>query len=116
MIISNKYKYVFIELPRTGTTAISQELCDFYGGERIFEKHSKYSFFKKNATLEQQGYFIFSCLRNPLDRTVSLYFHLNKTVERAKIRMHKDKTIVMRFRAMLSYCIHSRGWMDAITY
>ena len=30
MIISHKYKYLFVELPRTGSTAISNELCEYY--------------------------------------------------------------------------------------
>ncbi len=42
MIISHKYKYLFIELPRTGTTAISKELRERYAGELIYEKHTKY--------------------------------------------------------------------------
>ena len=35
MIISHEHKYVFVEFPRTGTTAISKELCLNYFGKRI---------------------------------------------------------------------------------
>lgn len=73
MIISDKYEYVFIELPRTGTTAISKELIANYGGKKILDKHSSYRDFLKIATPKQKKYFVFSCVRNPIDREVSFY-------------------------------------------
>ena len=76
MVISKTYRYIFIELPRTGTTAISKELCDNYGGKKILHKHSTYGNFLKIASEEEKKYFVFSCIRNPLDRTVSLYIKL----------------------------------------
>jgi len=76
MIISHKHKYLFVELPRTGSTAISKELIDFYYGEGILFKHATYRDFLKVATEEEKQYFVFSCIRNPLDRTVSLFYKL----------------------------------------
>ncbi len=76
MVISHKYKYVFVELPRTGSTAISKELQEFYDGQRILKKHSRYSEFLAQATEEERGYFVFSGIRNPMDRTLSFYFKL----------------------------------------
>ena len=74
MIISHKYKYLFVELPRTGSTAISQELCDLYDGTPILCKHSTYLDFLKVANPEEKEYFVFSGIRNPLDDAVSHYF------------------------------------------
>lgn len=74
MVISHKHKYLFIELPRTASTAISRELRTFYEGERILRKHATYYDFLKVATPEEKEYFVFSCIRNPLDHAVSLYF------------------------------------------
>jgi hypothetical protein len=74
MIISHRYKYVFIQLPFTGSTAISKELCENYNGSRILSKHSTYFDFLKIANPEERRYFIFSCIRNPLDSVVSSYF------------------------------------------
>jgi hypothetical protein len=76
MIISHTYKYLFVELPRTGTTAISRELCQNYDGIRILRKHSTYHDFLKVATPDEKEYFVFSCIRNPLDDAVSRYFKL----------------------------------------
>lgn len=73
MIISNHYKYIFVELPYTASTAIHEELCNYYYGESILWKHAKYHDFLKIATEEHKDYFVFSCIRNPLDVVVSTY-------------------------------------------
>lgn len=71
MVISDKYRYVFVELPLTGSTAISNELCEMYEGKKILRKHSKYQEFYRIATDEQKRYFVFSGIRNPMDLIVS---------------------------------------------
>jgi hypothetical protein len=72
MILSEKHKYLFVELPHTGSTAISNELCENYDGVRILRKHSLFHEFK-NAKTNKKDYFVFSCIRNPLDEVVSIY-------------------------------------------
>jgi hypothetical protein len=75
MIISNKYKYVFIELPQTASSAIAKELKTNYDGEEILFKHALYSTdFMKQATVEEKKYKAISGLRNPMDICVSNYF------------------------------------------
>jgi len=76
MVVSDKYKYLFIELPLTGSTALSNELCDLYEGEKILRKHSRYQEFLKIATAEQKKYFVFSGIRNPMDLVVSEYLKI----------------------------------------
>jgi Sulfotransferase family len=76
MVISHKYKYVFVEFCRTGSTAISAELCELYGGEKILCKHSRYHEFLKTATPEEKKYFVFSGIRNPMDMLASGYSKL----------------------------------------
>ncbi len=76
MIISDENRYLFVELPLTGTSAISNELCRLYGGERILKKHSTYETFLAQAGPHQREYFSFSCIRNPMDAVVSQYFKL----------------------------------------
>lgn len=73
MVISHKHRYLFIELPRTGSTAISKELIENYDGKEILYKHSNYRDFLRIASKEERKYFIFSCIRNPLDREVSYF-------------------------------------------
>ena len=76
MIISHEHKYIFIEIPRTACTAISAELCENYGGERILYKHSLYNEFLRVAKPEEKNYFLFAGVRNPLDDVVAQYFKL----------------------------------------
>lgn len=76
MIISHFHRYLFVELPRTGSTAISAELRELYDGKPILHKHATYPEFLKVATEDEKKYFVFSGIRNPLDDAVSRYFKL----------------------------------------
>lgn len=83
MIISDKHKYVFVELPLTGSTAVAKELVEKYDGRPILNKHANYRKFLKRATGDQKKYYSFAGVRNPLDKAVSHYFkyvsdHKNK--------------------------------------
>lgn len=78
MIISHEHKYLFVQLPRTGSTAISRELQANYSGSPILDKHATYRDFLRVAGEEEKAYFVFSCIRNPLDDVVSIY-HRYKT-------------------------------------
>jgi hypothetical protein len=76
LIISDQHRYVFIELPRTGSTAVAAELTENYGGRSLLGKHSTYRDFVRIATPDQKEYFAFSGIRNPLDVAVSRYVQL----------------------------------------
>src|ERR1041385_3725330 len=73
MVISDKHKYLFVEMYNTGSTSISNELCELYDGKRILRKHSRYHEFLKVATEDQKKYFVFSGIRNPMDSIVTVY-------------------------------------------
>jgi len=73
MIISHKYKYLFIEIPLTASWAIRKELCECYEGEPILHKHAAYIEYLRTAPLDRQDYFVFATVRNPLDCLVSRY-------------------------------------------
>jgi Sulfotransferase family len=74
MIISHKHRYVFVELPLTGSTAISAELRENYDGIPMLHKHATYLDFLRAANADEKSYFVFSCIRDPLDQAVSFYF------------------------------------------
>ena len=77
MIVSHRYRYVFVEVPRTGSTAIAAELEKHYDGQPIHLKHAYYSTFLKHATKDEKAYRVFSGIRNPLDDVVSRYRKLS---------------------------------------
>ena len=73
MIVSDKHKYVFVETPHTGSSAISKELVEKYDGKKVLYKHANYHEFLKIATQKQKKYFVFAGVRNPLEEAISLY-------------------------------------------
>ena len=73
MIISHKYKFVFIGLPFSASSAISKELNLEYEGEPYLRKHSLFHEFEKVATKEERNYFVFAVLRNPMEIAVTVY-------------------------------------------
>jgi hypothetical protein len=99
LIVSHRHRYLFVELPRTGSTAIRQELRDLYDGEPILHKHATYDEFLRVATPDEKTYFVFSGIRNPLDDAVSQYFKL-KTDHNERMtnprRAPKSKPILNR--------------------
>ncbi len=76
MVISHLHRYVFVEVPRTGSSAIATELRENYAGELILRKHATYRDFLRQATDDEKTYFVFSGIRNPLDVAVTRYVHL----------------------------------------
>jgi hypothetical protein len=78
MIVSHRYKYLFVEFPHTASTAIRGELLAHYNGVPILHKHATHIDFKKIATAEEKNYFVFSCIRNPLDVAVTVYHKCRK--------------------------------------
>jgi hypothetical protein len=92
MIISHVHKYVFVELPFTGTTSIRSALLEHYNGIRILHRHATYNEFYRTATPEQKKYFVFSCIRNPLDVAVTDYAkHKSGFGEKVNVRIKKSK-------------------------
>jgi hypothetical protein len=76
VILCHEHRYVFVELPRTGCTAVGKELIHSYAGTRVLAKHSTYQDFLRQASDEEARYFAFSSIRNPMDDAVSGYFKL----------------------------------------
>jgi hypothetical protein len=82
MIVSHKYKYVFVQLPHTGCSAVAKELCEFYDGKPILRKHSYYHQFLRSARTEEKEYFTFSTIRNPLDEFISVFHKFKSNHEK----------------------------------
>ena len=73
MIISHKYKFLFIGLPFSASSAITKELNAKYEGKPYLRKHSLYYEFIKVATPQEKDYFVFAVLRNPMEIAVTVY-------------------------------------------
>lgn len=81
MILSHRYRYVFVEVPRTGSTAVSAELREHYDGHSVLRKHASYRDFLRVASGAERDYFTFSGVRNPLDIAVTRYVRLKDDVQ-----------------------------------
>ena len=73
MVISHKYKFLFVGLPFSASSAISKELYLQYEGKPFLRKHSLHHEFIKVASKKEQDYFVFAVLRNPMEIAVSMY-------------------------------------------
>ena len=119
MIISHRHKYVFVQLPRTGSTTIGRELLKRYDGQQIMYKHCSYTEFLKVADEEHKDYFVFSCIRNPLDDAVSRFYKL-KTNYRERYTdpdklKRRQKNFVERIETRLFHYI-KRNEVDFETF
>jgi hypothetical protein len=93
MIVSHKHRYVYVEVPRTGSSAVSMELREMYDGQSFLFKHATYRDFLRNATPDEKTYFAFSGIRNPLDVAVTRYTHL---LEDTRGHFSEPEQIAMR--------------------
>lgn len=73
MIISHKYKFLFIGLPFSASSAIIKDLHSKYNGLPYLRKHSLYHEFYNKASKKEKTYFKFAVLRNPMEIAVTSY-------------------------------------------
>jgi len=76
MIISDRYRYLFIQNEGTGSSSLGEELKRHYDGRDLLWKHAQLRDFEKVATPEQRQYFVIAGVRNPLDRMVTVYLRM----------------------------------------
>lgn len=73
MIVSDSHKFVFVEIPHTGSHSVSNELTELYDGRAIIRKHANVTQYLAWANREQKAYFKFATVRNPLDYMATMY-------------------------------------------
>lgn len=126
LIISHKYKFIFIKTNKTAGTSIEIALSKFCGPEDIitpispedenireklgyrgpqnydgFYNHISAKEIKKNIDSEiWKSYFKFCMERNPWDRFVSFYFYTNRTESRLDINEYVKNDCIYKLRKM----------------
>jgi hypothetical protein len=118
-MISHEHRFLFVELPRTGSTAIRHELRDVYGASPILHKHATYEEFLRQASADEKTYFVLSGIRNPLDDAVSLYFKLrtdHKSRHTDPNRAPKHRRLLNRLRDDAMYRYVARDDADFSTF
>lgn len=76
MIVSKKNKYIFVEIGRSGTTAIASELVKYYDGVSVCKKHTALSALVRILNRDFSDYYVFGSVRNPINKTISTYHKL----------------------------------------
>ena len=75
MIVSDRFEFVYIAIPRTASKSMCQFLREHYGGRDVDGYHDC------TVRNEHQGYLIFTVVRNPYGRALSRYFKLKAQPE-----------------------------------
>jgi len=70
MIYSEKYKFIYFSIPKTGSTTISSILIKDYKAVAHYDRHDN------RIPLHAKDYFKFSTVRNPYERAISGYTHV----------------------------------------
>lgn len=76
MIVSREHRFVFVEVPLTGSTAIAEELLGQYGCTEILHKHAHLSEYRRQASPSERRYSVVAGTRHPLDQILSYYTKL----------------------------------------
>lgn len=80
LVISEEHKYVFVGIPFSGSTAISNELCLNYGGEPILTKHANLHMLE-DAGADLSQYTVAAVIRNPVDQLHTYFSKLKKPID-----------------------------------
>ncbi len=89
MRVSHKNKWIFLAMPKTGSASIRSALDEFSDLKSVHitkRKKTQNPFYDhinlrevvslfKNKNWDFESYYTFATIRNPWDRTVSLYYH-----------------------------------------
>ncbi len=70
-MINLKHKFIFVHVPRTGGVSIEK----YFG--QPWQNHATLQTYIDSSPLRAKDYFKFVFVRNPWDRLVSWYFHMN---------------------------------------
>ena len=138
MIISRKYKFIFISIPKTGTTSVESSLQHLktiplskeilphsserrFGPERkLILKHITLKELKKHCIDSLDNYFSFTFVRNPWERELSGYFYRIKMVKYWKQSAIKKSSewydVYKKYVNTLSGCDTFSDWVAYEAY
>lgn len=107
-IVSNKYKFIFIHIPKTGGTSIAEPaygesgegaLIPYLGDSDIVNfGHIRAAGLKERMGAQWDQYFKFCFVRNPWDRLISLYHYFIQDREKTDSALGKRIKAAGNFR------------------
>jgi len=105
MIISNEYKFVYYDIPKTASTSLDYYFRKNYNGIICLPAMSQsYRTIKHNRTLpdEAKDYIKIASVRNPYHRAVSCFFYLRHL---QRIYLKKEQPPALHFDSFLDHII-----------
>lgn len=124
MRISHSNKFVFIAIPRTGSTSVRAALDNVSDVKSVYkyEVTEKFPFYNHITAEELRNVFIqrgwsweeyikFAVVRNPFDRCVSLYHHRKETGSRYAVGKSKTYNIMRRLKYELGPKKTFKSWL-----
>lgn len=109
-IVSKKYKFIFIHIPKTGGSSIAEP--DYQSSQGALIRHLGKDDYVQAGHIRAVGlksrmgsswddYFKFAFVRNPWDRTVSLYHYFLQDAEKQQTRLGKE---IAKFGSFGEFC------------
>jgi hypothetical protein len=79
VIVSHEHRFVYVQVPQTGSSAIGTWMVEHLGGVRVLRKHTTLPQARRLLGKSIDGYLVIASVRDSLDQFVSSYF---KTLNR----------------------------------
>jgi hypothetical protein len=127
MLISHKHKFVFISIPKTGSTSVRNSLSQ-YGdvfsssdpNSRLY-LHLKAKDLKKyfiNNKWNWDEYYKFAFVRNPWDSILSQYCYKLNFINREKLDMPYNKKFMIHCKLLKTKCknFHEAVQLNLLTF
>ena len=89
-MISNKYKFIYIAIARTGTTSIIESLHKTNLSFTIPSRHNGIKYHHKKFPKKTKNYFKFAFVRNPWDRLVSTFFRRKSVINAIELYLQNN--------------------------
>jgi len=109
-IVSKKYKFIFIHIPKTGGSSIAEPkyrsgqgaLIPYLGSDDYVQAgHIRAIGLKNRLQNNWDDYFKFAIVRNPWDRIVSLYYYFLQDPEKQKSMLGKE---IVKLGSFKEFC------------
>lgn len=74
VIVSHEHRFVFVQVPQTGCTAIGAWMVEHLNGEKVLRKHTTLSEARRVLGSSIEGYPVIASVRDSIDQFVSSYY------------------------------------------
>ncbi len=88
MIVSHRHGYVYLACPKTGSSTTQEILRDHYDGKLLLNANGYYMVHNRDIPSRYKELFVFSTVRNPYPRMVSLWWEdTSGELKKHRVRM-----------------------------